>query len=257
MYIKENFSYSKVSTYKNCPLKYELSYIKKIKLPKEPTKQILIGYVLHDFFKNYITLFLSKGEFPSQVDDLYKASLRSISLHNNVTLEYSEEECRNMEEYAKTFISYIQSLNPVSIKLEENFYKNFKNNSIDVTINGRIDCIVYTENKKIHIFDIKTTNKNFSLNWYMDQLYVYAFLLSNQENIEDIKIYVFFPFLNKGEIKEVPLLEANFKEGINSFFKHIEEICLSRRNEPVINKLCEYCDYFRTDFCKESQKVFL
>lgn len=151
-YYPKNFSYTQLETYERCPLQYKYQYI--LKVPTVPSASLSFGNTIHktlqDFYVEYIK---DKSVKEGRLMKIYK--------ENWIPLGYASGDHENrMKREGEKILKY--------------FYKTYHNNGLkiigleklfkikitsDIYINGKIDRIDQSDNKKIEIIDYKTGKK--------------------------------------------------------------------------------------------------
>ena len=240
------FSHSRVECFKQCPYKYKLRYIDKIKTlddydPQDPLK---IGTAIHECIQQ---------DIKKAIKNYYMQYPIINDLHVNEALKmfYMGNKARNLLplENAK-----------YEVKLE-----------CDKFI-GYIDMLVPNEDGTFDIYDFKYSN---NIDKYMDsnQLHLYKYYSEKLLNIKIKKLY--FVFIEKTMIRQkktedlrefrlrlkstLENMNVQIKEVLYNYDKVIEfindEIDLLECDDYIKNtsKLCDWCEY--KEFCENKEDI--
>lgn len=240
------FSHSRVECFKQCPYKYKLRYIDKIKTlddydPQDPLK---IGTAIHECIQQ---------DIKKAIKNYYMQYPIINDLHVNEALKmfYMGNKARNLLplENAK-----------YEVKLE-----------CDKFI-GYIDMLVPNEDGTFDIYDFKYSN---NIDKYMDsnQLHLYKYYSEKLLNIKIKKLY--FVFIEKTMIRQkktedlrefrlrlkstLEKMNVQIKEVLYDSNKVIEfindEIDLLECNDYIKNtsKLCDWCEY--KEYCENKEDI--
>ncbi len=242
------FSYSKMSVYQECPLKYKFKYIDK--LPEKPKKFFFIGRVIH----KVLEYFFSKIPPPS-LDELK---------------EIAEKEWRTTTYYEKGYATQeYEELDLIKINtIITNFHKKHLDNKVlpflleystYVTINGYrftiiADRIEYNSNGKITIIDYKTGKEG---DRTPAQLYFYQKVCESDpviikkieerysEKVERIQVesMIYYYVENLKEIKYPRAKESEIERFWDEILSIIENINTGRFDPKPSEKSCRWCDF--------------
>jgi hypothetical protein len=288
---KRSISYSQFSTWKKCPHRFYLEYIKKIK--KDPNIYFVIGNSLHSVVQEYIT-------------EMYENSKKSAS-----TLNLAEKfETRLLNEYKKTYKEYnthfstpdeLRSISEdVAISLnylQKNQNKLFSSRSVEllgIEIPLRIDlpnnikyigyidfAVYYKESNIVKIYDIKYSNK---MGWTdydkkdeikQSQLILYKEFFSQLFGIDKENIQIEFLIIKRKIYENLEFPQkyyqlyspASGKNKINKILKNLQEFSTSVYDEngelipqdfkKEITDGCKFCPFFNdSNLCDRSEYNF-
>jgi len=243
----EIYSYSKLSTFEQCPLKYKFRYIDKIIIP-EKTIESLLGKIIHKALE-WLYLEVKNGVIPSLDDVLlfYTKKWQEEDFSNGVIMNGN-----------LTLSDYYNR----GIQLLTNYYfkhKPFDDNTLDVEkeiivsldefknylIRGFIDRLAYNlKTCEYEIHDYKTSN-----------------FLPSREKISNDKQLALYSFAIKkmfGENKGVLLvwhylahnLKISLKKTNDEIYKLKEEtidlikkIKSTKNFSPCVSRFCNWCEY--------------
>ncbi len=238
-------SYSRISTYLQCPYKYYLSYI--VKLPTKPRPYFSFGSSIHTVLE-----WLHK---PRILPVNY--SIREIIAYydeNWINRGYSgiDEESRYKELGKSILISYWEKMEgsfKPALEVEKNFsypLQGFEG----VTLTGIVDRIDLDESGDLILTDYKTGKWIPSSVNGMDtlQLSIYAIAMSSLWDKKVAKV----SNLYLREHKEVAFIPT--QEKITDAMTEIDRAVTGIRNKEFdlkVNKFCNWCDY--KNRCKTTQ----
>lgn len=238
-------SYSRISTFLQCPYKYYLSYI--VKLPTKPKPYFSFGHSLHSV--------LEWLHMPRILPVNY--SIREIIAHydeNWVSKGYMniDEESRYKELGKSILISYWDKMDGVfkpALEVEKKF--SYPLDGFDgVTLTGIVDRVDLNEAGDLVLTDYKTGKWIPSSVAGMDtlQLSIYAIALSSLWGKKVAKV----SNLYLREHKEVAFIPDD--EKISAAMDDITRAVNGIRNKEFdlkVNKFCNWCDY--KSRCKTTQ----
>ncbi|MCK5743641.1 MAG: PD-(D/E)XK nuclease family protein [Caldisericia bacterium] len=230
-------SYSKISSYMQCPYKYYLAYI--VKLPTEPKPYFSFGHSLHKILE-----WLHKPKIFSStisVDEILRE-------YNNcwVSMGFTsiDEEARYKEIGRSILISYWDKMNGnfhPAFEVEKRF--SFEPDELPgVTLTGIIDRIDLTESGELTLMDYKTGKWIPSDADAMDtlQLTIYAIAVSRLWGKPVSRVSNLF-LREQKEVSFVPD-EHRMKQAMNEIVDVIDGI-RNKRFETKTNRFCNWCDY--------------
>ena len=231
-------SYTRIETFKKCPLQYKYRYI--VKLPVPPSAALTFGDTIHRTMFAFYTL-MQKGEHLTRETllQLLDTHWSSIGFGNK---QYEEKMKAHGRELLIGFYErgYDPSIIPIS--LEEAFKIKI---TPQLTIGGRIDRIDKHNDGTLEIIDYKTGTAPKSRDVSNDpQLTVYALSASSGGIFRKIskKVIVSFYFF-EGQIKISATRNQAQLEAIREEIKDkAEEI---KRSEflPTPGKHCDFCEF--------------
>lgn len=238
------FSFSELSTYEECPKKYNYQYIQKIKTVNNVYSYL--GTLVHDHIEQfYDSEFESNTEM---VNHYLKEYDTSPFLFRGETAGCEGKECIN---YRKATSDYLNNLKPLTIKFEQEklvylpitlltedpFFTNF-------AFHGYVDLIMYHKNGSISIIDYKTST------WYTGedkkkksyQLILYALALE--------KVYGFK--INKIAWDFVKYANVKYSVGKSERSKRMKRNDLENMKMQHINSINHAIEFI--DYTEESKK---
>ncbi len=154
------FSFSELSTYEECPKKYNYQYIQKIKTTNNVYSYL--GTLVHDHIENfYAKKFKDNEEMVTNYLNNYDSS---PFLFRGESCGCEGKECLN---YRKSTKDYLENLRPLNIEFEQEklvylpmVLLDENTNFTNFAFHGYVDLIIHHKNKSISIIDYKTST------WY-------------------------------------------------------------------------------------------
>ncbi len=238
----KSLSFTALSTYKTCPLKYKYQFI--LNIPIKQSKALSFGNTIHECLKEYHQIKLTRDLPLNELLEIYK----------NKWQPYGYDDRENQIEYYKAGIelltNYYNKYKNIEIKpvvIEKMF--RFKLDDIDLT--GKIDRIDLLENGKYEIVDYKTgQTKSEKEIRNDDQLTVYALAAKEFFNFDVEKLTYYYleediPISTERTEKDIERLKLDVSEVVRKMKKKDFEATPSQKN-------CMFCDY--KEFCPKAYK---
>lgn len=243
------YSHSKLSCFEQCPLKFKLRYIDKIKV-KTKSIEALLGFCVHNALE-YLYNEIKFRRIP-KVDEIVNVYLDCWKENHN---EDTKIVIKNLtlEDYFNKGIRFLTDYYTKNYPFDENTIGTEKKVEILLDENrkliGYIDRLVHNlKEQRIEIHDYKTAN-NMPMQRDVDndrQLALYS-LAIKEEFGEDKEIVLIWHYLahNKKVISRRTKEQLEkLKEDILELIKKIES---TENFQPNPSKLCEWCEY--KDIC--------
>lgn len=206
-------SFSQFSMYKECPLKWKLNYLDNLRISK-PGLQLIYGDAIHETIQEFLyKLFIDSAKSSNEmnlsdvfVDKLlsyYKKEFESNQKHFAKPQEIKEfisDGCNMLEWFKNHRGDYFNTRNQSLLGIETEL--------LVPTVNPNVYFIAYldliledTQNKKIHIYDLKTSN----MGWKnekkdeakLSQLMLYKYFLALKFGIDPKNIDTTFFILKR------------------------------------------------------------
>jgi len=240
-------SYSSLENFKQCPLKYKLSNIDKIKEPK--SKEAIFGTYIHKILKWF---YQKDPNFPT-LDALLKY-YRDYWPQKTEGFEwkdsgeeksYFKEGLRMLEEFYNKNIPHKTSILDLETRFEVVIDENPDKPNGKHILTGVIDRIDKLPDGTIEIIDYKTGKRMPSQNALdkNNQLSLYAIGLKSRwprTKIEDLNLSLYF--LKFNEKLNTKRTEKDLEETKNKVIDLIHKIKKSNF-EPHSSILCGWCGY--------------
>jgi RecB family exonuclease len=234
-------SYSALSTFKQCPLKYKWQYIDRIKVP--PTQDLFFGILIHELLE--IALKNDPIVLPKEkLIELYKNKWNP----NVFKGEISEKEfyTDGLSIIDNFYSSHTPGLSTI-LSTEKFFEIYFEDNKIV----GKIDRIDKLPTGELEIIDYKTNKKlpaesdfNFDL-----QLPLYEWAAKTIWNdLDNVKLTLYF--LRHGKKITPPNIKSLIE--LQDFIRFSVDAIRKSDFLPSTSPLCGWCEYIH--MCPEGQK---
>lgn len=228
-----NISYSRISTYSQCPLKYKYQYIDKLDISAPALR---IGSTCHKIIANQ----LAKPKLDNKLDYIDIIDI----VEDNNTSDSELKEVLNIvtEDKIKLIIDTL-SLRYTSYEVEKRYEYYDEENKVNLV--GVIDLLLYNKSRKEYtILDFKTSKINkkgthYPPDWLQLRMY-YHILTKNKMNI-DKNLCVFF--LRSGLRVYDQITNRKFAYMKRKVYKIAKEIREDTQFKPKLNKFCYYCPY--------------
>lgn len=241
------YSQSKMSLYRECPLKYRFRYI--LKIPEKPKYFFTFGTILHSVME----YLYSAPQFPPLEDALkfFKQKWDKQTWQEKGYASAEKEQAGFLEgqDIIKRYYQkhFADGLQPLSTEMQ--VYANIDG----LSVMGIVDRIDYLGKGKVAILDYKTGK---TLKREPDQLMFYQKLLENTPKllplvqardieIQKIKIdkmlFYHLPTLTEDSFKPVPAAELN--EFWKGALKTAENILAEKFEPTPSEQACKWCDY--------------
>ncbi|MCX6795426.1 MAG: ATP-dependent DNA helicase [Candidatus Falkowbacteria bacterium] len=247
--LPEQFSFSQLAAFSNCPLQYKFAFILKIPAP-EDKPSLIFGRVMHSVLFDFLSP-LTAGKQALQ-NSLFGEE-GAVSLSENKLLEifeerwqpdgYSDKEQRSEyhnkgKEALRAFWKYWQELGGREILFLE---KRFSFKIGGEIMKGAIDRVDVLPDGRLEIVDYKTGNPKEKLDYearrqlILYQLFLEAFL---GKSIARLSYY----YLENGSIMS---FEATDKEKEKLQKEIEEEIGDIKKGKfpPKPSEMCKFCDF--------------
>jgi len=228
------YSVSKLGTYNQCPYKFKLNYIDKIKVPFETNKALLKGSHIHKILENNFD---------------YGTSFKTSYVYNQNHMLETFEIVRKFEN--SELGDLFKQLIPIS-NLEENFAFNFdkeltKYRGDNTHFRGSAD-LYYVKDNKGFIFDYKSGKDKSKEEFGYDQACMYAiYMFIRYPNIDNVKAV--FVFIEHNTTKSYIFT----KDQLNAYLEYFKSKVNIIENDNTFKKkpsaLCNWCSFKEFGHC--------
>lgn len=224
----KKWSATRISTYRECPLKYYYTYVKKWTCSKPAdTEAADKGLVFHETVENYHT--------GMEHDALFKILESKIAEYKVDTTKYDEHGA--LERFFLFWNEFVAKKELAGFEVKQ---ESWANGIIEgENFCGALDLFL-DRGDKCYIFDYKSA-KTCSASKYKNQLVLYAYLIgqskgwTNEQIAENIKLVIFFPLSEQStpvtmedkmlaSVKEIKFTAADVEKIIGEFIQTIKEI---------------------------------
>ena len=230
------YSYSRISTFLQCPKKYEFTYIQN--LPKQMNNALIKGSKVHSILEN-IDTFIK-----------YKKTQKNTTLmdSHNTTLVKNSKLLNTFEnpEYSSIVENFIKSplgellKYPNSREVEIFLDKDFNPTLKDKYFIGYIDRVNFT-NAGIEIIDFKTGRYKDTKYQDFNQLGLYGIYVMKKYNLNKVKLrYVYVEHSKENTLE----IDIPFTNELTQKYKNIiNELENTKEFKKCVTRLCDYCDF--------------
>jgi len=242
------YSHSKLSTFEQCPLKFKLRYIDKIKPDIEQTIEGFLGIKVHETLEWVYNEMLKGREKEIQLDELIEYYAISWNRDYNSEIKIVKEEFQAEDYFNKGIrflINYFKSHAPFkddTIELEKRIFLDLEDGN---KIIGYIDRLVH--NKETNIFEIHDYKTTGTLKSQEEldkdrQLALYSLAIRDMfPEANDVHLIWHFLDFNKKIISKRTKEQLNqLKQDILQLIKKIES---TNEFPPCPSALCGWCDF--------------
>jgi len=228
-------SYSKLSTFKECPFKYKCLYIDNLWHLKKDRPYLSMGNSVHLALRDFFRL-RDKGERTLQ-------NLGKLLKKNWISKGYKDE--KEEKEYAlrawemlcrfyETYDPYIVPLmveRSFSARIEENLIFSVRIDRVDRLPGGGYELIDYKTGKNT---DIGKEEEDL-------QLTIYYLALKSRYRIKPTRFTYYF--LEDNKRLTTSRTEEQIKKGLLIVKELVERIKAAREFPPNPNPFCSFCDF--------------
>jgi len=242
------YSHSRLSCFENCPFKFRLKYIEKVRPETETGVEAFLGTLVHATMeKLYTDLKFQKiatlKELVAYFNDLWGKNWNNRIII--VRSEYKQENYRKMGE--KFITDFYKRYHPFgngrTIGLEKRIVIKL-DKAGKYKLQGYIDRISYAGKGVYNIHDYKT-NANLTTQNYLDQdrqLALYAMAVKRDyKDCKKINLIWHFMAFDKEVSSARTVQELN--ELKKNTIKLIQRIEKEKKFKPKISRLCDWCEY--------------
>ena len=285
----KRISYSQLSTFVDCPMKWKLRYVDKIS-KSESNIYLVFGTAMHETIQSYLEVMYNISVKKANEMDLNEILQKNLIKEFEIAKEKDGKEPCTLEQLKEFFEDGTKILDWVS-KYRSDYFKQrgYKligcEIPVDVKIKnnlqwvGFLDLVILDEkNNVIRIYDIKTSTMGWN-KWQKrdqnktQQLLLYKQFYSKQYNhpIEKIdveyfivkrKLYENLDFPQKRIQKFVP---ASGKPSMNKVARRLDDFIdtaftedgkynISKINPNPSKKSCKWCEFNQSEYCEYGVK---
>lgn len=238
------FSYSALSSYLECPVKYKMNYYFKVK--QEKNLSLLIGSIYHEIVRNFFEKNkeeLSWASLEKEISDVF-----ALEKFKSFEFSYLKKEVfeKAVEDFKNYYEGYVNG-NVLNVSSERAFDFDIAGSRVK----GRIDQINYISEDVVELIDFKSGKKNSAAlsedNEIQLRLYRMAVDLSPGLNDLKGKEYV-MKYIFLGDIKNREFsLGKNFYD-FRQFYDFIKNTIKEIKKEkfdlgPKNTFTCKNCEY--------------
>lgn len=228
-----SLSYSKVSTYKNCPLQYKYRYI--LNIPTPPSHALSFGITIHDTLRDFE--IKRRMGIEVSLEDLLKMYKKNWQPLGYLNKEHKQERYKEGATLLKNYLDKSKQDKKTPLALEKSF--NLKIDGIKFF--GRIDRIDSLEDGGVEIVDYKTgqtkSQKDVDRD---DQVSFYAIAAQDALRMRPEKLtYYFLESGTKVTTTRTPKQLEKKKEEIGEIVSEMKE----GNFKATPGMQCQWCDF--------------
>jgi len=236
------YSVSKISTYLQCPNKFKLKYIDKIKVPFETNKALIKGKIIHEILENNFNYDVSFKPSEVYTKEDHQKTLKLVK-------EFEESDLGKMT----------KNLQKVGIP-EEDFAFTLDKELVgfwdkNAFLRGSADLYLTKENLGV-IIDYKSgKDKSNDESFGINQAKMYAIYMFLKYSEIDIVKASFF-FIEHGTRKTIEFYRDNLERYIQDFKDLVR---IAEKDSEYIKRtspLCDYCEFFHHKHCDGKDEPF-
>lgn len=227
------WSKSKLKTFRDCPLKFKLAYLDKIKTNVK-IESLEKGIKLHEIFDKFYVHY--NGDY----DEALKATVEKLKIHSDFCKKY-KEHLLSFKQFNQDKLAKFAAEDFLPIQAEEWFEAGNWHGFVD-----RVDKL----NNKYLLLDYKTSAGN-DISDYYDELIIYAWLYKQKKNIDINYIGILFTKNSNLVIKEITAEEVEENMQIIEKERELYEKLIELGEfKPTRGYWCNWCQYNGTVHCK-------
>jgi len=249
---KMKMSYSKLTTFEQCPLKFKFQYINRF--PTSSSPALLLGQTIHSALDKYFSFSedrrsltilknLFRSEWKTERNKLREQG--SLEMDKETEVEHGKRGLIMLENF------YSSSLNFEPVQREEFIEADLKD---DMPFLGRIDRLDKVRIDGVEGYKVVDYKTGKLSERFIDfiQLFTYAWLMNEQGHKV---IASSFYYLEQNKLIEKPLTEEIYEQTRNKLIEKcipVYEALETDTFDPKESALCPYCDYIRMCPLKEA-----
>ena len=232
------YSFSKIQTFEQCPLKFKYRYIDHIPVPDDKTLPLERGIFLHLMM-----------EYQGDLNKVKENSeYKSLTLLN----EEIENELINIyNNFKKTKVyDYLHTIDIVGNEIPIGLTKTLENTTYsdpDALFRGKVDYVGIDKKRDLLVISDWKSGAFRSRQNY-EQLMYYSIYFFNE--IPYDKILIIYSYLEQFKTNKVILERKNLEKYKKVLLKNIIKVEKEKSFEKIESNLCRYCPYFK--ICSES-----
>ena len=235
-------SYSQISTYQQCPLKYKYRYIER--RPTKPSPYLAFGNTIHNTLRDFHKDFDPRETVLGDILNLYEKNWLTEGY------ESKEEETRFRKEGTRILKSYYQTAlkNP---NLPLHFEEEFKFRIGECEVWGRIDRIDELPDGEWELIDYKTGKRrineaeleaNLDFREIDENFQLSLYYLGCQERFKRAPQKVSLWYLKNNQKLSVTRRVEQLRD-VERIIVRVANAVREKKFEPKKGPLCPWCDY--------------
>lgn len=228
-------SFSRVDSYRNCPLKFRFAYLDRI--PTRPTPHLSFGSSIHGALERFYDQKLP--ECPSE-DELLQFLYEAWDDAGFEDRDRDEQLAfyRHAQDVLRRFHQRVAASYRLPASTEAWFELPFDN----AVVVGSIDRIDVDEDGNFHLIDYKTSRKVTDRKYVIESLQLGIYALACEHLYGKLPTTVALDFVVPGVQVTVGIEEIDL-ERVDDIVLATADAILDERFAPTPNRLCDWCDY--------------
>ena len=278
-------SYSQLSMYSDCPLRWKLNYVDKLRI-SESNIHLIFGTAMHEVLQAYLEIMyydtVKNANFLNLEEMLRDKLIEQFKIAEHEDekppckkedlQEFFQDGCDIIDFFKKRRADYFSKRGYKLIGCEVPIEVDMKNN---IKMVGYIDIVILDEiSNTIKIYDIKTSTRGWNKWMKKDenktqQLLLYKQFYSKQYNhpIENIEVEYFIVKRKLWENTDFPqkrvqkFVPASGKPSMNKVSNRLNVFLNEaftdegeHKNDMLATpskKACRFCEFNQTDYCSQ------
>ena len=242
------YSYSRISTFEKCPLKFKFRYIDKIVPEIEKTIEAHLGKTVHSSLE-YLYLNVKGGKIPS-IDEIivsYTDEWEKEFTPDTIIVNHDLTEKDYFNKGIQFIVSYYTQHHPFddnTLEVEKRILLELDEEG-SYKIQGFIDRLAYNlETGEYEIHDYKTANYPPSIESLKKdrQLALYSLAIKKLYG-EDKEVSLIWHFLAHNKKIHIKKNNEELEKIRNETLETIKKIESTEKFPPHKSKLCDWCEY--------------
>lgn len=251
--MKDHISYTQISTYLACPLKYNFQYVEQAAWPFKP-EGLVFGSAIHQALEHYYLGRKESRDVPiPELVAIYDAAWEKESSENTVLFKNgntAEKLLQSAEAMLKAFKEGVQPGEVIAV--EQPFSVDMvdpeSGESLGVPLAGRIDLVERLENQSIAVVDQKTAARAYDKDKVEQdlQLTAYSYVMARQGHTLDELQLRFDVLLKNGSYKLLSYKTSRSMEDLKRFYKTARSVLRAVQAQafyPVRSWMCTDCPF--------------
>ena len=261
------FSYSKLDTFVQCPMKYKYKYVDGNYVQSDAV-HLDLGNLLHKVleikYRNIIEgipndyAYLKEVYLKGIAEDTDKDKGNFIIGVNAIKEKFGEDTFFEVntksnlsyEDKLKTFLYYLENdsigeqWKPLAVEINFNFEYEGK-----VILNGFIDRIDINDKGKLRVVDYKSSNKVYEDKDLTTPLQMFIYALACENIFGKTPVEFMYDMILLGE-KQLACTKGYYKRGLKKLNKILDSIFEAEKTglyAPKATPLCHWCDFSVTN----------
>jgi putative RecB family exonuclease len=231
-----HISYSKLHTYKQCPMRFKLEYLSSDRRDSKPSLAMEVGILVHAIIEKYLRQIQgSTGVFHPTLDNL-ESIIDPVrrELRRTGQLEAKINRSRILP-YLQNFTKLMPRIDGRAIRLVESVKRTRLGPWVLKSI---LDLVLVNAKGQQHVIDFKTGKPTYVRN---AQLQSYCLPLMGDPSATAETISGSFVFLKTGTIRSLTVSRNGTQEIVDDLVQTTRAIENDKQFVAKPNRLCDWC----------------